>query len=105
MFSNTAGDAARPPGLLQGISALSPSANAAATKLHRGRSYVGCCVSAVAANGEIVFIASPKQAVTLRLRTFWFSLSGFVVSRTGRQDSDRVAANSIASRNRPDAEV
>ena len=29
-------------------------------------------VSAVAANGEIVFIASPKQAVTLRLRTFGF---------------------------------
>ena len=73
MFSNTAGDATRPPGLLVGVSALTPSANADRNQAAiEDAATLAAAVSTVAANGEIIFICSPKQAVTLRLRTIGF---------------------------------
>ncbi|MGJ5088503.1 phage major capsid protein [Bradyrhizobium sp. HKCCYLRH1065] len=69
MFSNTAGSSIRPPGLLQGVSPLTPSAlSTPADATVADMSALASAVAAVAGNGQIVFVASPKQAVAMRLR-------------------------------------
>jgi hypothetical protein len=69
LLSNAAGDATRPPGLLQGISALTASNNSDRVEAaFEDISMLASAVSAVAGNGPIVFVCAPKQAVALRLR-------------------------------------
>jgi hypothetical protein len=68
MFDATAGDTTRPPGLLNGISATSASANA--VKLEAMKEDAAALisgVSAVAGNAPILFVAAPAQAAALRL--------------------------------------
>lgn len=69
MFDATVGDATRPQGLLNGINVTSASANSD----HNQAMLEDCTtlagiVSAVAANGPIIFVAASKQAIALRLR-------------------------------------
>ena len=69
MFDATTADVTRPAGLLAGISATPASANSDHNQaMLEDVTALGASVSAVASNGAIVFIASPKQAIALRLR-------------------------------------
>jgi hypothetical protein len=68
LFSNNAGSASAPPGLLNGISPLTASsATVKQDAMKEDIAAIGGAVSAVAGNGPIIFIASPKQALALRL--------------------------------------
>jgi Phage capsid family len=65
----TAGDSTRPPGLRNGIAALTPSAAAPATEaMVDDISSLIAVVSTVAGNAPVVLIASPARAMTIRLR-------------------------------------
>jgi hypothetical protein len=91
MFSTTAGDSSRPPGLLQGIAALTPG-----TTMLADVATLAAAVSAVAANGEIVFICAPKQAAALRLQ-FGFPYAVLASSALADKTVIAVAVNAIAS--------
>jgi hypothetical protein len=68
LFSANAGAADRPPGLLNGIAALTPSAGAKTEAIVDDLQSLAIAVAGVAGNGEIVLIGSPDAAVALRLR-------------------------------------
>jgi Phage capsid family len=69
LFSNAAGDATRPPGLLNGITALTPAGVAEkAQALVDDLQTLGAAVAPVAGNSPIVLIASPDAAVALVMR-------------------------------------
>ena len=65
LFSNSAGDATKPPGLLFGISPL-PS-----TTVMKDVTALATAVARVAGNGPICFVTAPEQATSLAL-TFPF---------------------------------
>lgn len=70
LFSVNVGDATRPPGLLHGIAALTPTA-AAGSKAETMVDDLAALASAVApvsGNGQIVLVAAAGQAVSLALR-------------------------------------
>jgi hypothetical protein len=102
MFSVTAGDADRPPGLLLGIAPLTPSANADHNQACiEDVGTLAAAVSVVAANGPLVFVCAPKQAVTLRLRTFLFPYTVLASSALPDKTVVCVAANTLASATDP----
>ena len=69
LFSTGAADATRPAGLLNGISALTASALTPASEAAAAdvRALVAA-VAGVAGNGDVMIIASPGQAASLKLR-------------------------------------
>jgi hypothetical protein len=69
LFSNTAGDATRPPGLLFGITGLTPAAaGEKAQAIVDDIQTLATAVAPVAGNGNIVLVASSDAAVALELR-------------------------------------
>lgn len=69
LLGTTAGDSTRPPGLRNGIAALSPSAATPASEamIDDVATLVGS-VAAVANNSAIILVGSPARAATIRLR-------------------------------------
>src|SRR5262245_60152557 len=69
LFSTNAGGTDRPPGLLNGIAALTPAAASEnAQAIVDDLQALATAVAPVAGNGEIAIVAAPAQAVALRLR-------------------------------------
>ena len=101
LFSNTAGDATRPPGLMVGISALTPSANTDHDQACTEDTVkLAASVRAVAGNGEVVFIVSPNQFERLHQR-FGFPYPVLNSSALPDKTVICVAANCIASATDP----
>jgi Phage capsid family len=101
MFSSAAGDSTKPPGLLQGIAASTPSANsdhdqACTEDLVK----LAASVRTVAANAEIIFIASANQFERLQQR-FSFLYRRLASSALADKTVICVAANCIASATDP----
>lgn len=70
VLDTAAADASRPAGLRFGIAATTASSNTDHDQaMVEDVSTLAAAVSALAANGEIIFVASPKQATALRLRS------------------------------------
>jgi hypothetical protein len=65
MFSSTAGDASRPPGLLVGLSAIGAATVGDWSMVNDFESLAGA-VAPVSANSPLIFVASPKQAARAR---------------------------------------
>ena len=68
LFSNTAGSAIRPPGLLSGVSPLTATTGGGASALQGDIAKVGGAVAAATGSANIAFIASPAYA--LRMMTY-----------------------------------
>jgi hypothetical protein len=70
LFSNTAGTPGlKPPGILNGIAPLAAStATPKSDAMVDDLSTLGAAVSAYAGNGQIAFVASPKQAIAIGLQ-------------------------------------
>jgi len=68
MLSTTAGSAARPPGLLNGVAPLAPAAANKGDALVDDLAALATAVAGVAGNGGIVIVAAPAQAVAVALR-------------------------------------
>lgn len=69
LFSTNAAGTDRPPGLLNGIAALTPAAaGEKAQTIVDDLQALATAVAAVAGNGEIAIVAAPAQAVALQLR-------------------------------------
>jgi len=67
IFSNTAASAVRPAGILNGVSALTPTAGGGENAVSKD---IGNLVGALAAGGagvDVVFVASPAQAAALKI--------------------------------------
>ena len=95
------GDATRPPGLMVGISALTPSANADHDQACTEDTVkLAASVRAVAGNGEVVFVASANQFERLYQR---FGFPYPVLNSNALPDKTVIciAANCIASATDP----
>jgi len=70
LFDANAGSAVRPPGLLNGITPLTPAAatGAKADALADDLAALATAIAPVAGNGEIIIVTAPAQAVALVLR-------------------------------------
>jgi len=86
LFSNVAGDAVRPPGLLNGITALTPTAGGGSAAFV---SDIGALAGAASSVGglDLIFVASPPEAVKILLLagprfTFPVYASGGVPAKT-----------------------
>ena len=67
LFSNTAGSSIRPPGILNGITALTATAGGGQNAVSKD---IGNLVAALATGGagvDVVFVASPAQAAALKI--------------------------------------
>jgi hypothetical protein len=97
MFDNAAATTARPAGLLNGISALTASAKTGTEAFIEDIQNAASAVAAVAGGGPIVFVMSPKQAVSALLRTTAFPFE--ILSSSALADKTIIccAANAIAS--------
>src|SRR5262249_47910516 len=65
-----AGDATRPPGLLAGVTPITPAAGGPTTPAEAASADIGNLVAALAAahgGKNVVFVVAPKQAATLKL--------------------------------------
>ena len=90
------------PVCLSASAATTRQATPIILKPHRGCRHAGRCrLCRVAANGEIIFVCSPKQASTLRLRTFGFPYLVLVSSALPDKTVICIAANAIASATDP----
>jgi hypothetical protein len=70
LFSANAGDAVKPPGLLNGISATNASASTIPSEaMTEDISRIIASVSTVAGGNEIVLVMAPRQAASMRVRT------------------------------------
>ena len=95
------GDATRPPGLMVGISALTPSANADHDQACTEDTVkLAASVRAVAGNGEVVFVASANQFERLYQR-FGFPYPVLNSSALPDKTVICIAANCIASATDP----
>ena len=102
MFSATPGDADRPPGLLEGIAPLPPSANTDRNQACiEDAATLATTVSVVAANGPIVFVCAPAQAVALRLRTVQLPYAVLASSALAAGTVICIAPNTLASATDP----
>jgi hypothetical protein len=71
LFSNFAGDATRPPGLLAGITPITASTNADLTEAMTADIIaLGSAIAPVAGGSNIVFVTNMGQALALQLRTY-----------------------------------
>jgi hypothetical protein len=66
LLSNVAGDAVRPPGLMAGISPLTPTAGGGSTALIADLAALAGAVAPIGAM-DLVFVASPPEAVKILL--------------------------------------
>jgi hypothetical protein len=69
LLDDAAGTTARPPGLRNNIVALQASASTGVEAMVEDASALIAAVSAVSSNSPIVIVASPAQAIALKLRT------------------------------------
>jgi hypothetical protein len=69
LFDATAGDTTRPAGLRNGVTVTTASALTPATEaMDADLRALAAAVAPVAGNGPIIFVASPAQAVSIRMR-------------------------------------
>jgi hypothetical protein len=96
LFDSTAGDATRPGGLLQGISATSPTAAGDWAMLTDLEVLAGA-VSPVAGNGPIIFVASPKQARRIQYSNQIKNVEALASSALADKTVIAVASNCLVS--------
>jgi hypothetical protein len=96
LFDSTAGDATRPGGLLQGISATSPTA-AGDFAMLTDLELLASAVAPVAGNGPIYFVASPRQARRIQYSAQIKGVEAFASSALADKTVLAVAANCLVS--------
>jgi hypothetical protein len=100
MFDATSGDATRPAGLLVGISATAPAA-AGDWAMVNDVATLDAAVAPVAANSEILFVASPKQARRLQRSAQLKNIEAFASSALADKTVIAIASNCLASATDP----
>jgi hypothetical protein len=68
LFDAAAGDTSRPPGLRNGIAAVSASGLTGTEAMIADLAALATAIAPVAGNGPLIFVASPARVVRLRLR-------------------------------------
>jgi hypothetical protein len=97
LFSTSAGTADQPPGLLNGVSATTPStASPLADAMVADLSALGGAVARVAGS-SIVYVAAPEQALAIALRSPDFAYPVLASRALSAKTVICVAANAIAS--------
>jgi Phage capsid family len=98
LFSNTAGDAIRPPGLLNGISALPAStATSPSEAMSADIATLASAVAPIAGNGPIIFIASPARSVRFKVKRDNISYEVLTSAALADGVLIAVAGNAVAS--------
>lgn len=98
LFSNTAGDATRPPGLLYGIAAETASAATSPSEaMAADITTLASAVAPIAGNTPIIFIASPARAVRFKVRRENVSYEVLTSAALADGVLIAVAANAVAS--------
>ena len=102
LFDATAGDAIRPAGLLNAVSPITASTSATVYEaLIEDVSALAAAVASVAANGPIIFVASPEQAVVMRMWANQLSYSVFASGALTDGTVIAVAPNALCSATDP----
>jgi hypothetical protein len=106
LFDAIAGDATRPSGLRFNIAGLTPSAlTVPQDALAEDVSALLTAVSTVAANGPVVLIASPAQAVALRLRARDLGIEVLASASLAAGTVVAVAVNGLVSATDPEPKI
>jgi hypothetical protein len=98
LFSNSAGDTVKPPGLLNGISATTPStASPLVEAMTEDIATLSAAVATVSGNAPIVLIMAPRQAAFARLRIEADNFEIFASTALADKTIIALATNALAS--------
>jgi hypothetical protein len=96
LFSNTAGDATRPPGLLVGLSPVTPTASGDWAMIGDIEA-LAASIAPVAGNAPILFVASPKQMARMRYSAQLRDVEIYASSALADKTVLCIATNCVAS--------